>query len=102
VNDRFASALHEPIARHAQQWWTTEDLPVDRLAPLFLDYENVYGAGQFSWAGLWTVSDPPDVAHEQLVDAWELYGGPISRCVSPCSQGRGYSKCIGPPTGHSS
>jgi hypothetical protein len=87
LNDRFSTALHEPIARHAQQWWTTEDLPVDRLAPLFLNYENVYGAGQFSWAGLWTVSDPPDVAHEQLADAWELYGGPISRWRLPVLAG---------------
>ncbi len=59
------------------------DLPVDRLAPLFRSFENVYGAGQFSWAGLWTVSDPPDVAHDQLIDAWELYGGPISRWRLP-------------------
>jgi hypothetical protein len=66
LNDRFADALHQPIHRHGQQWWTTAHLPLDRLAPLFRDYENVYGAGQFSWAGLWTVSDPPDVAHEQL------------------------------------
>ena len=83
VNDRFATALHEPVARHAQQWWATEDLGVEQLAPLFRDYENVYGAGQFSWAGLWTVSDPPAEAHEQLVDAWELYRGPISRWRLP-------------------
>ncbi len=83
LNDRFATALHQPIPRHGQQWWTTGDLPVDRLAPLFRDYENVYGAGQFSWAGLWTVSDPPDVAHEELVNAWELYPGPISRWRLP-------------------
>lgn len=83
LNDRFATALHEPIARQAQQWWTTEDLPVDRLAPLFRHYEQVYGAGQFSWAGLWTATDPPDVAHGQLVDAWELDGSPISRWRLP-------------------
>ena len=54
------------------------------LAPLFDHYEQVYGAGQFTWAGLWTVGDPPEVAHEQLVDAWELYlGGTISRWRLP-------------------
>ena len=83
LDDRFATALHEPIGRQAQQWWTTRDLRVDRLAPLFRDYEQVYGAGQFSWAGLWTVTEPPDVAHEQLVDAWELEGSPISRWRLP-------------------
>lgn len=83
LNDRFATALHEPIARHAQQWWTTGNVLVGRVAPLFRDYEQVYGAGQFSWAGLWTVTDPPEVAHEQLVDAWELYGGAISRWGLP-------------------
>ncbi|HEV2068564.1 MAG TPA: hypothetical protein VGR26_02080 [Acidimicrobiales bacterium] len=83
LDDHFATALHEPIARQGQQWWTTENVPVDRLAPLFWDYEQVYGAGQFSWAGLWTVPDPPDVAHEQLVDAWELYPGAISRWRLP-------------------
>lgn len=43
LDDRFATALHEPIGRQAQQWWTTRDLRVDRLAPLFRDYEQVYG-----------------------------------------------------------
>lgn len=83
LNDRFVTELHEPIERHAQQWWSTAELPVDRLAPLFWDFDHVYGAGQFTWAGLWTVSDPPEVAQEQLVDAWELYGGPISRWRLP-------------------
>lgn len=83
VNDRFGTALHQPMDHQAQQWWTTENLPVDQLAPLFRDYENVYAPGQFTWAGLWTVTDPPEVAHEQLVDAWELYGGPISRWRLP-------------------
>lgn len=29
------------------------------------------------------MTDPPDVAHEQLVDAWELEGSPISRWRLP-------------------
>lgn len=83
LSDRFGAQLHAPIDRNAQQWWVTEQLPVDRLAPLFHDYEDVYDAGQFTWAGLWTVTDPPAITHEQLVDAWELHGGPVSRWRLP-------------------
>lgn len=80
---RFGAALHEPIEREAQQWWTTGEPRVDRLAPLFRNYELVYGAGQFTWAGLWTVSDPPEVAHAELAAAWELEDGAISRWRLP-------------------
>lgn len=81
--DRFGDELQAEMDRTVQQWWGTEKVPVERLAPLFGDFEDVYGAGQFSWAGLWTVSDPPDAAHAQLIDAWELYPGPVSRWRLP-------------------
>jgi hypothetical protein len=29
--------------------------------------------------GLWTITDPPDEAHDALIDAWELTWGPVSR-----------------------
>ena len=45
LNDRFGPALHRTMLHDAQQWWTTADLRLDRLVPLFRDYENVYGAG---------------------------------------------------------
>lgn len=83
LDERFATALHEPIRRSGQQWWATPDLAVHQLAPLFQSFERVYGAGQFTWAGLWTSTDPPEVAHEQLIDAWELHDGPISRWRLP-------------------
>lgn len=87
IVDRFGDELHRPIDRDAQQWWTSENFPVDRLAPLFQDFDHVYGAGQFTWAGLWTVTDPPEVAHAQMIDAWEMYGGPISRWRLPVEPG---------------
>lgn len=83
LDDRFGPALHTPMDRTRQQWWTTEQPRVDRLAPLFVDFEHVYDSGQFTWAGLWTVSDPPDIAHSQLIDAWEMYDGPITRWHLP-------------------
>lgn len=83
LDDRFGNELHAEMDRTAQQWWATETVPVERLAPLFRKFEDVYGAGQFTWAGLWTVSDPPEVAHAQLIDAWELHPGPVSRWCLP-------------------
>lgn len=83
INDRFGSALHAPMDHTRQQWWTTERNDVGRLAPLFVDFGHVYDAGQFTWAGLWTVSDPPAIAHSQLIDSWELYDGPITRWNLP-------------------
>jgi len=79
IDRRFGAALHSRIDTNAQQWWTTNGSWSHKLAPLFRDFERVYGAGQFTWAGLWTVSDPPEIAHALLVDAWEMYDGPISR-----------------------
>jgi hypothetical protein len=85
VNARFGTAMHAPIDPAAQQWWSDELSAawLDRLAPLFHDYEHVYGAGQFTWAGLWTVTDPPPEVHQELVGAWELERGPVSRWWLP-------------------
>lgn len=83
LDDRFRAALHEPMEHETQQWWTTQRHRADQLAPLFRNYERVYGAGQFTWAGLWTVSDPPEVAHAELAAAWELHDGAVSRWRLP-------------------
>jgi len=83
VNHHFCELLHAPLDRDLQQWWSTERLSVDQLAPLFQEFEEVYDAGQFTWAGLWTVTDPPELAHAQLVDVWELYYAPIGRWHLP-------------------
>ena len=83
LDDRFGASLHESIDREIQQWWTTGGRSIDRVAPLFRNYELVYGAGQFTWAGLWTVSDPPEVANAELAAAWELDDGAITRWRLP-------------------
>ena len=85
LNDRFGVALHAGIDRDAQQWWTTElsAFSLNLTAPLFRRFEHVYDAGQFTWAGLWTATDPPGVAHSDMIDAWELYPGPVTRWHLP-------------------
>jgi hypothetical protein len=83
VNDGFGEALHAPLDRAAQQWWTDSSRWCESLIPLFREFEHVYGAGQFSWAGLWTVTDPPREAHAQMVAAWEYETGPVSRRSLP-------------------
>lgn len=87
ITSRFGPALHSTAARDAQQWWTADDRQLESIAPLFADFDHVYGAGQFTWAGLWTVTDPPAALHHELVDAWELHGRPVGRWLLPVSQG---------------
>lgn len=52
---------------------------------LFRDFDRVYGCGEFTWAGLRTVSDPSADAHAALVQAWEIFPGPVSRWRLPLS-----------------
>lgn len=76
---RFGDQLHRPMDPHRQQWWSTTGDWQLSLAPLFVDYERVYDPGQFTWAGLWTVTEPPAEIVEQLTGAWEMDDrGPIS------------------------
>ena len=49
----------------------------------FRDFGKVYGAGEFTWDGFWTVTDPSPEAHDQLIGAWEMDDGPISRWLLP-------------------
>lgn len=89
VSRCFGTQLHRDIDRDAQQWWTdwpAADPHPDSVGPLFGDFDGVYGAGQFTSAGLWTVTDPPAEAHEQLIAAWELERGPVSRWLLPVDE----------------
>lgn len=84
---RFGDELHRPIDLAAQEWWTTDGPYRTRIAPLFEHLDGVYGAGQFTWAGLWTVGDPPEGVQEQLTGAWELEDGSVSRWHLPVLPG---------------
>jgi len=83
VADGIGELLHSPIAPARQEWWHSDrylDPPYDRK---FCDFSRVYGNGEFTWDGLWTVTDPPAEIHDSLIDAWELFPGPISRWRLP-------------------
>jgi hypothetical protein len=90
VAERFGDQLRRPLDRSAQQWWTTavdpsaaELRPDGAGAPRLGDFDDVYGAGQFTFGGSWTVTDPPAAVHEGLADVWEMYPGPIVRWHLP-------------------
>ncbi len=80
IAERFGTALEAPIDRRAQTWWT--DGHAWPRSPPFTDYEHVYGAGEFTWAGLWTTTDPPE-AIRQMADAWEFDGGELQHRALP-------------------
>ncbi len=89
IGERFDRELHAPMDPAGQQWWTSAargDPTTDRRR-LFRDYRDVYGNGEFTWAGLWTVTDPPPEVHDELVSVWEVFPGPISRWRLPVAAG---------------
>jgi hypothetical protein len=85
IAERFDTELHAPMNPDTQQWWTSaprEDRANDPRR-LFQDYDDVYGNGEFTWAGLWTVTGPPPEVHDALVSVWDIFRGPISRWRLP-------------------
>jgi len=82
---RFGAELHAPMEPGGQQWWNSATRPgeVLDLSPLFERYGDVYGNGEFTWASLRTVTDPPSEVHDDLIDVWEMFSGPISRWRLP-------------------
>ncbi|MEM9514989.1 MAG: hypothetical protein AAGA42_09025 [Actinomycetota bacterium] len=87
---RFGAELCAPFDSNAQEWWfdtVAVSRWVEHLAPLFRRYEDVYSSGQFTVAGLWSVSNPPAEVHENLLGSWELEIGPIARCTLPVPSG---------------
>ena len=84
IADRFEPELHAPLDVAVQQWWHSGSPDPDRIVPpRFRRFEEVYEAGQFTFAGLWTVSDPPPQVHRQLISSWELEPDPVSRWHLP-------------------
>ena len=84
VSERFLADLYRGADFGAQQWWHEEPHGSTRVAaPCFTDYSNVYGNGEFTWSGLWTVTDPPPEVHDALISAWDFFGQPTSRWLLP-------------------
>lgn len=84
VAERFHAELHRDADFGAQQWWYED--PHDSTypaPPCFTNYSNVYGNGEFTRSGLWTVTDPPPEVHDSLTSAWDFYGRPTSRWLLP-------------------
>jgi hypothetical protein len=80
--ERFADDLIRPLEPALQQCWisdTEEWEPVAR----FRDFDRVYGNGEFPWDGFWTVTEPPSEIHDDLISAWEMMPGPITRWRLP-------------------
>ncbi|MEO6571319.1 MAG: hypothetical protein ABIO83_07200, partial [Ilumatobacteraceae bacterium] len=83
IAERFADQLHAPIDRGSQQWFADGHPWLELRPPLFGRFDDVYGAGEFPIAGLWTATDPPPDALLEMVGAWELETGPITRWWLP-------------------
>lgn len=79
----FGEHLHATVDRSAQQWWTDGSPWLETLTPLFENYGHVEEGGEVTLAGLWTATDPPNEALEQMVAAWEIETGPVSRWSMP-------------------
>ena len=54
IGERFDRELHAPMDPDSQQWWTsaTRGDPATDRRRLFQNYREVYGNGEFTWAGL--------------------------------------------------
>ncbi|SRR5579875_144977 len=78
---RFCEALAGPT--DTQEHWLGGRQPGMTVVPGFVDFSDVYGNGEFTWSGFWTVSSPAGEIHDDLVAAWEMFPGPISRWHMP-------------------
>ncbi len=84
---RFGDGLAGPPDLEAQEHWDSEALAERRIEPAFTDYARVYGNGEFTWAGLWTIGAPPSELHDELPFGWDFDGSPISRWRLPVDPG---------------
>jgi|GEM_PF-872522 len=88
VAARFGAELHSTTTVGPQEWWLSYDPNNDWFRrPLFAPLAEVYGNGEFTSRGLWTVTDPPAEAHLDLLGAWEMDDRSISRWALPVAPG---------------
>jgi hypothetical protein len=84
VANRFGRGLHATLDVSTQQWWHSGSPDHEFFTrPRFRRFDDVYEAGQFTFAGMWTVSDPPAEVHGDLISAWELEPDPVTRWHLP-------------------
>ncbi len=63
------------------------DADVHTASRSFGRLDNVYCCGEFTFCnGIWTVTSPPEEVHDDLLDVWEMYIGPISRWSVPIAR----------------
>ena len=88
VSKRFGSILHQGAELDAQQWWHVSYAAEGHVGQqLFRDFSNVYGNGEFTQSGLWTVSDPPPEVDDDLFSAWDFSRMPVTRWHLPIHAG---------------
>lgn len=65
---------------------------------------SVYCCGEFTWNSLWTVTEPPPEVHDDLINVWEMFPGPISRwrvpilptaCIYEVHTAKGWAQLVG-------
>ncbi len=86
LSARFYLPLHRDPDLGAQQWWYEEPINSQQRAgitPCFTNYTLCYGNGEFTWGGLWTITDPPPQIHDALILTWDFFGWPTSRWLLP-------------------
>ena len=84
IADRYGSVAHAELDPAVQQWWHSGSPDREFFTrPRFRRFDDVYESGQFTFAGMWTVSDPPPEVHRDLLSAWELEPDPVTRWHLP-------------------
>ena len=84
LSERFHTELLRDADFGAQQRWYEDPPDSTFLAPpCFTNHSYVYGNGEFTWSGLWTVTEPPSEVHDALISAWDHFGRPTSRWLLP-------------------
>lgn len=88
ICERFGARLEEGIDLSAQECWLSYIPGGDYWEEAaFRDFTDVYGNGEFTWDGFWTVTTPPPETNDELVEAWEMFDRPITRWLLPVDEG---------------
>jgi hypothetical protein len=80
IAGRFRAILHAPLSLERQEFWLVTG---GKYQPAFGDYSAVYGNGEFTWASVPTVTDPPPEIHDSLTSAWDFTSASVSRWRLP-------------------